>query len=68
MGWSGGTEIFDGALDIFLSYIPKELHPSLISKWYEVVSEGDWDTENESAYWTELEPILREKYPDWDWD
>lgn len=68
MGWGGGTEYFDGALDIFLGYIPEKMRPALIERWYEIVSAGDWDTENESSYWDQLEPILRKRYPDWDWD
>lgn len=65
MGWASGTDYFDGALDIFLPYIPKSLHDSLIEKWYSVIAEGDWDTEEESNYYDKLEPILRKKFPHW---
>ena len=63
MGWSGGTQLFDDALDIFLGYIPARLHDQLIEKWYAKFDGTDWDTEDESKYWEQLEPIMRKKYP-----
>lgn len=63
MGWSGGTQLFDDALDIFLGYIPKFMQDRLIEQWYEKFKDSDWDTEDESAYWDRLEPIMRKKYP-----
>lgn len=63
MGWSGGTGVFDSALDVFLPYIHEDLHQALIEKWYEKFSGTDWDTEEESAYWEQLEPVMRKKYP-----
>ena len=67
MGWSGGTTYFDGGLDIFLAYVPEEDRPAVIAEWYDIIAEGDWDTEEESGYWDLLEPILKEKHPDWQW-
>jgi hypothetical protein len=50
MGWCGGTSFFDGALDLFLEFVPEEKREELIEKWYDKISEGDWDCESESDY------------------
>lgn len=68
MGWAGGTELFDGALDIFLKHIPEELHEELIEEWYQVFKYSDWDTEDESDYFEQLKPLLERDHPDWGWD
>jgi hypothetical protein len=59
MGWAGGTEVFDGALNIFLKYVPEEDIDTVLMQWYDVVSEGDWDTQADSDYYDMLEPVLR---------
>lgn len=53
MGWSGGTELFDGALDIFLPYIHDDTAQelSLVRKWYDVFQDTDWDTDHDSQYY-----------------
>lgn len=68
MGWSGGTEIFDGALDTFLSFVPEDSHQDLIEKWYKVFEDTDWDTEDESKYWDKLELILQRNDSEQDWE
>lgn len=58
MGWAGGTEVFDGALNIFLRYVPEEDIDAALVAWYDVVREGDWDTVAESDYYDMLRPAL----------
>jgi hypothetical protein len=58
MGWAGGTEVFDGALNVFLKYVPEDEIDSALIAWYDVVREGDWDTVSESDYYDMLRPAL----------
>ncbi len=64
MGWSGGTDYFDLYVDLVLQYVPQEKQEDLIYKWYKILVEGDWDTQDESAYWDLLRSILVKKDPD----
>lgn len=59
MGYAGGTDVFDGALNIFLKYVPEEEIDTVLMAWYDVVRDMDWDTVNESDYYDMLEPALR---------
>lgn len=66
MGWCGGTAVFDGALDLFLTHVPKEKRQELVKVWFKAVRDGDWDCLDESAYYEEyIKPILLEEDPDW---
>lgn len=58
MGWSGGTEVFDGALNVFLKYVPEEEIDTVLSSWYHEFDVTDWDTVSESDYYDLLRPIL----------
>lgn len=58
MGWAGGTELFDGALNIFLKYVPEEDIDTVLMAWYDVVTDADWDTVDESDYYDMLRPAL----------
>lgn len=54
MGWAGGTEFFDGPLDLMLEYVPEDKRKEIIEKLYWTIREGDWDTVDESAYFNLL--------------
>ncbi len=65
MGWSGGTEIFDCVVDALdnsldIVYCPQhtdEAYMNLVLKpLLRVLEDQDWDTQNESTYWTH--PII----------
>jgi hypothetical protein len=62
VGWCGGTDLFDGAMDIFWKYVPEDQRAEALQKWYDIVTDADWDCENESAYYQELLPILDRIY------
>lgn len=61
MGWCGGTEMFDGALDLFLKFVPPEQVVKVVGQWYDVIAAGDWDCEADSEYYELLRPIMIEK-------
>ncbi len=64
MGWSGGTEYFDPYVDLVLSFVPnKDTQENLIYEWYKRLSDGDWDTPDESDHWELLESILKKREP-----
>lgn len=65
MGWCGGTEYFDGAMNLFIDYVPKEMREPLMYAWYRFIRDGDWDCVNESEYWDELKEILKKNEPDY---
>jgi hypothetical protein len=51
VGWCGGTDLFDGAMDIFWEYVPEDQREEALEKWYDIVTDGDWDCEAESDYY-----------------
>lgn len=54
MGWCGGTQIFDGALDVFLRYLPEGDRAAAVERWYVVgFAMEDWDCQSESRYYKE---------------
>ena len=67
MGWCSATYIFDNVASFLLDgekpKDPKEVLEHLISE----LEDGDWDCQNESAYWEH--PIVREifkaRHPSW---
>jgi len=54
MGWAGGTQFFDGPLDLMLEYVPEDKRKEVIEKLYRTIRDGDWDTVDESAYFNLL--------------
>lgn len=61
MGWSGGTEIFDTAVALYLecsNYPTLEQVDTFVLGVYGVLSQGDWDTEGESEFFDMLEQAL----------
>jgi hypothetical protein len=50
MGWGSGTSYFDVPLDLMLEYVPEDKRKEVVEKLYRHISDGDWDTQNESAY------------------
>lgn len=65
MGWSSGTDYFDTPLDLFLKYVPEDKRLELVADLYELISMGDWDTEDESNYYPYIRKI-RVDSGDWD--
>lgn len=66
MGWCGGTAVFDGALDLFLKYVPKDERQAVVKLWLKEVRDGDWDCLDESNYFDDfIKPVLLEEDPDW---
>lgn len=59
--------MFDGILDAVLPYVPDDKRQEVITKVYLEFAESDWDTEADSKYYPELEPLLRKLHPEWDW-
>jgi len=65
MGWSSATEIFDGAVDVALHFIPWDgnkqppgiLAQAVVEKMYKDIDWGDWDTQDESIYADELTQV-----------
>jgi len=45
--------VFDGALDVFLKYVPEEEKQTAVEQWYSKFAWTDWDTEDESEYYDE---------------
>lgn len=67
MGWSGGTEVFDGVVGVLLNEpIPDESKLGIMNALVRALNDQDWDTHNESLYWeTDLvEELFRELYPE----
>lgn len=62
MGWSSGTVLFDGALDVFLKYVPEDQRVDAVAAWYNEFVHSDWDTEDESKYY---DKYLREMLYDY---
>jgi len=57
MGWSGGTEIFDCVADELIEVysscdIPMYKVMNILSALKCTLEDQDWDTLNESTYWT----------------
>lgn len=50
MGWASGTSYFDVPLDLMLEYVPEDKRKEVVEKLYRHISDGDWDTQDESAY------------------
>lgn len=70
MGWASGTDIFDGAVDVALSFtqansydegVKDHITRIVVEKMYTGVDWGDWDTQDESKYFEPyLESVMRE--------
>lgn len=61
MGWASATELFDGAVDVALEvlqgalptdHVPSILVRAVVEKMYRQVDWDDWDTQDESKYFT----------------
>lgn len=60
MGWSGGTEIFDRVAkdlmyihnNVYDTDIPMYQVLNILSNLKGALEDQDWDTQNESQYWT----------------
>lgn len=59
MGWTGGTLIFNAIYENVVSTLMTDIEKKRILKaLIQELWNTDWDTEFESAYWTQ--PIVRE--------
>lgn len=65
MGWNGGTEIFDKFMTLLLD--DDMTKTEKIEKFYSVLQDGDWDTENESDYFHHplVEEVFQKLWPHW---
>ena len=64
MGWASGTEIFDVAVSLFLenSNTPDETQvDTFVLGMYDVATDLDWDTVDESEYVQMIEAALRRR-------
>lgn len=64
MGWNGGTDLFDKAVEVALSVapqipahltehpsaVPDEIIQTIVDLLYPTWQDSDWDTEDESKY------------------
>ena len=65
MGWSGATDLFDGAVDVALMFIPNSDHnlyrplivKAVVEAMYTKIYWDDWDTQDESKYAEYLKEI-----------
>jgi len=69
MGWSGGTEIFDDAVDVALRHCykvegitPRILYKSIVRELYvsDSFKYSDWDTQDESKHHEVLFEVMVE--------
>lgn len=68
MGWTGGTDVFDGMVrEISELDLPYEAQVRLLKALADLLEDQDWDTENESAYWDDplVQEVMAELHPDW---
>jgi hypothetical protein len=69
MGWGGGDRVFDPMVKAILSV--KELKDrdkgQLIKTLLLTLEQEDWDTQDESRYWTHplVEQAAKKIHPDW---
>ncbi len=71
MGWCSGTVIFDDICDALLSEKkPKPTPEQTIRALAAALEDGDWDCQQDSAYWDHpvVRKVMKELHPDWDWD
>lgn len=67
MGWCSGTEIFD---DVVAALVEEGKRPpveKVIERLVAALENGDWDCQQDSAYWDH--PVVRKVFlqvhPDW---
>ena len=67
MGWGSATELFDGSVNVTLSFIkasmggidiPDALIAAVVEKTYRDINWDDWDTQDESAYFEHIVHIM----------
>lgn len=64
MGWGSATEIFDGAVDVALKFIPASHHyadaalRAVVEAMYTQIDWGDWDTQDESRHYNYLIDVM----------
>ena len=72
MGWCSGTEVFDPIAKALLGSI--EGKPIDVERVLKTVigalEDGDWDCQEDSAYWDHplVKKIMKELHPDWEWE
>lgn len=66
MGWASATDLFDGAVDVSLTFVPPaykmwgptdDQTQAVVRAMYLKVDWDDWDTQDESKY---FDPYLRD--------
>lgn len=72
IGWSSGTELFDGCVRVALehaphhngddgAFVPPKIRRTIVESVYRVFDGSDWDTEDESDYFhTDLVHIMHD--------
>ncbi len=66
MGWGSGTRIFDSVCGGLLSDEPLD-KKEIITYLIDALEDGDWDCQQDSAYWEHpiVKEVMREIHPDW---
>jgi hypothetical protein len=67
MGWCSATDIFDNVAGALLDNKKKLDTRSVLMKLIEALESGDWDCQQDSAYWDNpvVQGIMRELHPRW---
>lgn len=68
MGWCSATLIFDKICDALLDDGDKKPTPEeTIGALVDVLEDGDWDCQTDSAYWGHpiVQKVMRERHPRW---
>lgn len=68
MGWCSATLIFDNVCDALLAEKPADKKDT-IRALIAALEDGDWDCQQDSAYWDNplVREVMKELHPDWDW-
>jgi len=66
MGWCSATRIFDPVVGALLDEKPVDKR-DVIKMLIEVLEDGDWDCQQDSAYYDHplVRSIFKELHPDW---
>lgn len=71
MGWNNGTPIFDRVCEVvFEMDIPKNDKYKIIHALADALMDEDWDTPEESEYWSWplVRKVMKKLMPDADWE